>query len=78
MLTLAVPLQVDPAYTGRIGASEAALFLKKSGLSDIILGKVGKMKHGFLCPWNESSYADLPWGRGRARTPEPLSCNWWV
>ncbi|XP_039099264.1 epidermal growth factor receptor substrate 15-like 1 isoform X3 [Hyaena hyaena] len=32
--------QVDPAYTGRIGASEAALFLKKSGLSDIILGKI--------------------------------------
>uniref|UniRef100_A0A8B9CDN0 Epidermal growth factor receptor pathway substrate 15 like 1 n=1 Tax=Anser brachyrhynchus TaxID=132585 RepID=A0A8B9CDN0_9AVES len=32
--------QVDPAYTGRVGASEAALFLKKSGLSDIILGKV--------------------------------------
>ena len=33
-------LQVDPAYTGRVGASEAALFLKKSGLSDIILGTV--------------------------------------
>nr|BAE31350.1 unnamed protein product [Mus musculus] len=32
--------QVDPAYTGRVGASEAALFLKKSGLSDIILGKI--------------------------------------
>uniref|UniRef100_A0A8C5K1Z7 Epidermal growth factor receptor pathway substrate 15-like 1 n=1 Tax=Jaculus jaculus TaxID=51337 RepID=A0A8C5K1Z7_JACJA len=31
--------QVDPAHTGRVGASEAALFLKKSGLSDIILGK---------------------------------------
>uniref|UniRef100_A0A452RX82 Epidermal growth factor receptor substrate 15-like 1 n=1 Tax=Ursus americanus TaxID=9643 RepID=A0A452RX82_URSAM len=31
---------VDPAYTGRVGASEAALFLKKSGLSDIILGKI--------------------------------------
>jgi hypothetical protein len=67
---------VDPAYTGRVGASEAALFLKKSGLSDIILGKVGKMKHGFLHPWNESSYANLLWGR--TRTPKPLSCNWWV
>ncbi|NXP65820.1 EP15R factor, partial [Chloropsis cyanopogon] len=33
-------LQVDPTYTGRVGASEAALFLKKSGLSDIILGKI--------------------------------------
>ncbi|XP_075759475.1 epidermal growth factor receptor substrate 15-like 1 isoform X5 [Pelodiscus sinensis] len=32
--------QVDPAYTGRVGASEAALFLKKSGLPDIILGKI--------------------------------------
>nr|XP_051691673.1 epidermal growth factor receptor substrate 15-like 1 isoform X4 [Oryctolagus cuniculus] len=32
--------QVDPAYTGRVGASEAALFLKKSGLSDVILGKI--------------------------------------
>uniref|UniRef100_A0A8C9PKE2 Epidermal growth factor receptor substrate 15-like 1 n=1 Tax=Spermophilus dauricus TaxID=99837 RepID=A0A8C9PKE2_SPEDA len=38
--TLGLPLQVDPAYTGRVGASEAALFLKKSGLSDIILGKI--------------------------------------
>uniref|UniRef100_A0A7M4G2U3 Epidermal growth factor receptor pathway substrate 15 like 1 n=1 Tax=Crocodylus porosus TaxID=8502 RepID=A0A7M4G2U3_CROPO len=33
-------LQVDPTYTGRVGASEAALFLKKSGLSDIVLGKI--------------------------------------
>ncbi|XP_077778085.1 epidermal growth factor receptor substrate 15-like 1 isoform X6 [Podarcis muralis] len=32
--------QVDPACTGRIGAGEAALFLKKSGLADIILGKI--------------------------------------
>ncbi|XP_051828037.1 epidermal growth factor receptor substrate 15-like 1 isoform X3 [Antechinus flavipes] len=32
--------QVDPTYTGRVGAGEAALFLKKSGLSDIILGKI--------------------------------------
>ncbi|RMC00988.1 hypothetical protein DUI87_22675 [Hirundo rustica rustica] len=32
--------QVDPTYTGRVGANEAALFLKKSGLSDIILGKI--------------------------------------
>lgn len=39
-LSVPLPLQVDPAYTGRVGASEAALFLKKSGLSDIILGKV--------------------------------------
>ncbi|EMP24054.1 Epidermal growth factor receptor substrate 15-like 1 [Chelonia mydas] len=32
--------RVDPTYTGRVGASEAALFLKKSGLPDIILGKI--------------------------------------
>uniref|UniRef100_A0A8D0GTW8 EH domain-containing protein n=1 Tax=Sphenodon punctatus TaxID=8508 RepID=A0A8D0GTW8_SPHPU len=32
--------QVDPAYTGRIGASDASLFLKKSALSDVILGKI--------------------------------------
>ncbi|KAM5238405.1 epidermal growth factor receptor substrate 15-like 1 isoform 2-T2 [Ctenodactylus gundi] len=32
--------QVDPAYTGRVGASEAALFLKRSGLSDVTLGKI--------------------------------------
>ncbi|KAM6168437.1 LOW QUALITY PROTEIN: epidermal growth factor receptor substrate 15-like 1 [Erethizon dorsatum] len=32
--------QVDPAYTGRVGASEAALFLKKSGLPDPTLGKI--------------------------------------
>ncbi|XP_005989971.1 epidermal growth factor receptor substrate 15-like 1 isoform X3 [Latimeria chalumnae] len=32
--------QVDPANTGRVGPNEAALFLKKSGLSDIILGKI--------------------------------------
>ncbi|KAM6464373.1 epidermal growth factor receptor substrate 15-like 1 isoform 6-T6 [Liasis olivaceus] len=32
--------QVDPACTGRVGASDAALFLKKSGLTDSILGKI--------------------------------------
>ncbi|XP_049643646.1 epidermal growth factor receptor substrate 15-like 1 isoform X2 [Suncus etruscus] len=32
--------QVDPSSTGRIGASEAALFLKRSGLSDAVLGKI--------------------------------------
>ncbi|OXB58729.1 hypothetical protein ASZ78_010615 [Callipepla squamata] len=32
--------QVDPAYMGRVGANEAALFLKKSGLSDSVLGKI--------------------------------------
>ncbi|XP_026554621.1 epidermal growth factor receptor substrate 15-like 1 isoform X2 [Pseudonaja textilis] len=32
--------QVDPACTGRVGSSDAALFLKKSGLTDAILGKI--------------------------------------
>lgn len=32
--------QVDPGNTGRVGPTEAALFLKKSGLPDITLGKV--------------------------------------
>lgn len=32
--------QVDPNNTGAIPAGAAACFLKKSGLSDIILGKV--------------------------------------
>lgn len=34
-------VQVDPGNTGRVGPTEAALFLKKSGLPDITLGKVG-------------------------------------
>lgn len=34
--------QVDPGNTGRVGPTEAALFLKKSGLPDITLGKVGR------------------------------------
>ncbi|KAM8875666.1 epidermal growth factor receptor substrate 15-like 1 isoform 7-T7 [Spinachia spinachia] len=32
--------QVDPGNTGRVGPTEAALFLKKSGLPDIMLGKI--------------------------------------
>uniref|UniRef100_A0A3Q3K8P0 Epidermal growth factor receptor pathway substrate 15-like 1a n=1 Tax=Monopterus albus TaxID=43700 RepID=A0A3Q3K8P0_MONAL len=32
--------QVDPRNTGRVGPTEAALFLKKSGLPDITLGKI--------------------------------------
>lgn len=37
-------LKVDPGNTGRVGPTEAALFLKKSGLPDITLGKVGVVK----------------------------------
>lgn len=32
--------KVDPGNTGRVGPTEAALFLKKSGLPDITLGRV--------------------------------------
>ncbi|XP_078527456.1 epidermal growth factor receptor substrate 15-like 1 isoform X2 [Lissotriton helveticus] len=32
--------QVDPTHTGKVGPGEAALFLKRSGLSDVILGKI--------------------------------------
>ncbi|XP_034036071.1 epidermal growth factor receptor substrate 15-like 1 isoform X2 [Thalassophryne amazonica] len=32
--------QVDPGNTGRVGPTDAALFLKKSGLPDITLGKI--------------------------------------
>uniref|UniRef100_A0A670XZD9 Epidermal growth factor receptor pathway substrate 15 n=1 Tax=Pseudonaja textilis TaxID=8673 RepID=A0A670XZD9_PSETE len=32
--------QVDPTNSGRVLASDAAVFLKKSGLTDLILGKV--------------------------------------
>ncbi|XP_048108147.1 epidermal growth factor receptor substrate 15-like 1 isoform X3 [Alosa alosa] len=32
--------QVDPGNTGRVGPTEAALFLKKSGLPDMTLGKI--------------------------------------
>uniref|UniRef100_A0A8C1ZWQ8 Epidermal growth factor receptor pathway substrate 15 n=1 Tax=Cyprinus carpio TaxID=7962 RepID=A0A8C1ZWQ8_CYPCA len=32
--------KVDPSGSGRVGAADAALFLKRSGLTDLILGKV--------------------------------------
>uniref|UniRef100_A0A8C1ZX88 Epidermal growth factor receptor pathway substrate 15 n=1 Tax=Cyprinus carpio TaxID=7962 RepID=A0A8C1ZX88_CYPCA len=31
---------VDPSGSGRVGAADAALFLKRSGLTDLILGKI--------------------------------------
>ncbi|XP_028668277.2 epidermal growth factor receptor substrate 15 isoform X1 [Erpetoichthys calabaricus] len=44
--------QVDPTNSGRVGATEAALFLKKSGLADLILGKIWDLadteRKGFL------------------------------
>lgn len=35
-------MQVDPTGSGRVAAADAALFLKRSGLADLILGKVSK------------------------------------
>uniref|UniRef100_A0A8C2E8M0 Epidermal growth factor receptor pathway substrate 15 n=1 Tax=Cyprinus carpio TaxID=7962 RepID=A0A8C2E8M0_CYPCA len=32
--------QVDPSSSGRVGAGDAALFLKRSGLTDLVLGKI--------------------------------------
>uniref|UniRef100_A0AAV2KXD2 EH domain-containing protein n=1 Tax=Knipowitschia caucasica TaxID=637954 RepID=A0AAV2KXD2_KNICA len=32
--------QVDPTNSGRVGAPDAALFLKRSGLADLVLGKI--------------------------------------
>lgn len=37
---LTAMVKVDPGNTGRVAPTEAALFLKKSGLSDVTLGKV--------------------------------------
>lgn len=66
---VAPQFQVDPAYTGRVGASEAALFLKKSGLSDIILGKVCDERQRFLfCRHPQGSP-----GRWRPACAEPSS-----
>lgn len=35
-------VQVDPTGSGRVAAADAALFLKRSGLADLVLGKVSK------------------------------------
>lgn len=37
---LTAMVKVDPGNTGRVAPTEAALFLKKSGLPDVTLGKV--------------------------------------
>lgn len=38
-------LQVDPGNTGKVGAAEAAQFLKRTGLSDSTLGQVRMNNH---------------------------------
>lgn len=35
-------MQVDPTGSGRVAAADAAQFLKRSGLADLVLGKVSK------------------------------------
>ncbi|XP_076860019.1 epidermal growth factor receptor substrate 15 isoform X2 [Brachyhypopomus gauderio] len=44
--------QVDPSGSGRVGANDAASFLKRSGLSDLVLGKIWDLadseRKGFL------------------------------
>ncbi|KAL6458984.1 hypothetical protein MHYP_G00324560 [Metynnis hypsauchen] len=44
--------QVDPSGSGRVAAADAALFLKRSGLSDLVLGKIWDLadseRKGFL------------------------------
>lgn len=41
MCVLISSAQVDPTGSGRVAAGDAALFLKRSGLADLVLGKVG-------------------------------------
>lgn len=41
-------VQVDPTGSGRVAAADAALFLKRSGLADLVLGKVSKDSDQFI------------------------------
>uniref|UniRef100_A0A4W6DV31 Epidermal growth factor receptor pathway substrate 15 like 1 n=1 Tax=Lates calcarifer TaxID=8187 RepID=A0A4W6DV31_LATCA len=52
--------QVDPGNTGRVGPTEAALFLKKSGLPDITLGKVvNDLMDTTVCRLSQGFYVAL-------------------
>uniref|UniRef100_A0A8C7G6D3 Epidermal growth factor receptor pathway substrate 15 like 1 n=1 Tax=Oncorhynchus kisutch TaxID=8019 RepID=A0A8C7G6D3_ONCKI len=55
--------QVDPGNTGRVGPTEAALFLKKSGLPDVTLGKIWDLADpdgkGFLDKRKDTSSPSL-------------------
>ncbi|PNI71570.1 EPS15 isoform 5, partial [Pan troglodytes] len=66
--------QVDTGNTGRVLASDAAAFLKKSGLPDLILGKIWDLadtdgkgilnkQHDTSSPLliSGTSAAELPW-----------------
>lgn len=48
---LMICFKVDPGNTGRVGPTEAALFLKKSGLPDLTLGKVGNQSYTSRNSW---------------------------
>lgn len=39
-----IPPQVDPSNSGCVAAGDAALFLKRSGLADLVLGKVTSIR----------------------------------
>lgn len=49
--------QVDPTGSGRVAAADAALFLKRSGLADLVLGKVSKESNRCRC---NASLLSLP------------------
>lgn len=65
--------QVDPTGSGRVAAGDAALFLKRSGLADLVLGKVGadQVTGGESVPYDAVSmlscelcvFTDLGFGR---------------
>ncbi|XP_053157376.1 epidermal growth factor receptor substrate 15-like 1 isoform X2 [Hemicordylus capensis] len=81
--------QVDPAGTGRVGASDAAPFLKKSGLADAVLGKIWDLadpegkgfldKQGFFLALRLVACAqsghDLSLGSGSLALPHPKFHN---
>lgn len=49
--------QVDPSSSGRVAAGDAALFLKRSGLADLVLGKVTSITQhvASLQQWGEKN-----------------------
>lgn len=51
--------QVDPGNMGKVGASEAAQFLKRSGLSDSTLGKVRYSSSALSKLTTGSCYGDV-------------------
>ncbi|XP_067270219.1 epidermal growth factor receptor substrate 15 isoform X2 [Pseudorasbora parva] len=67
--------QVDPSGSGRVEASDAALFLKRSGLADLVLGKIWDLadseRKGSLNKQHDTS-SPLQFG------PVPTDCPWMV